>query len=231
MKQQLYYPTIMEYDYIFKILVLGSHCTGKTSILHKFTDNIALVNPQPTIGVDFKTSYHKDFLNRNIKLHFWDTGGHPDYDSIIESYYKNTAGAIIVFDVTNPRSFIDVDYFLQNLALFSNSNIKLPILLIGNKVDKKDKRVISSLEAMTYAKENKLYYLETGKNADVDKDKDKDKDFEDKFGEFFNGITRHYIDNNISHPGVRRGYKTISINENSRDCNNTRQKMDCCFPS
>ena len=137
MKQQLYSPTIMEYDYLFKLLVLGNHCTGKTSILHKLTDNIRLVNPHTTIGVDFKTSYFKDFLNRTIKFHFWDTGGHPDYDNVIKTYYKSSAGAIIVFDVTNNQSFLDVNYFLQNLAQFSNSNIKIPILLIGNKIDLK----------------------------------------------------------------------------------------------
>ena len=213
----------MEYDYLFKILVLGNHYTGKTSILHKLTESIDLVNPGPTIGVDFKSTYYNDFLNRNIKLHFWDTGGHPDYDNIIKSYYKNTAAAIIVFDVTNHQSFFDVNFFLNNLASFSESNIKLPILLIGNKVDKKSKRIVSYQEASNYAEENNLFYIEIGKE-------DNDN-YMEKFEKFFDSLTKHYIDNNIKHSGVYTKYKTISVSKDSRNCDNSRQKMDCCIPS
>ena len=100
LKQQKYYSTIMEHDYLFKILILGDHYTGKSTILHRYTDNTRLLNSTSTIGVDFKIGYFKDDLKRDIKLHFWDTGGHPEYQDIISGYYKNTAAAIIVFDVT-----------------------------------------------------------------------------------------------------------------------------------
>ena len=206
----------MEHDYLFKLLILGDHYTGKSSILHRFIDNSRLVNSIPTIGIDFKVGYFKDTSGRNIKLHFWDTGGHPEYEHIISGYYKNTAAAIIVFDVTRAATFNSVDYYLNKLAELGDTNIRQPILLIGNKTDLTRSRVISSNEALTYAKEHNLYYIETCALID--------DNIDEKIKDFLNYISEHYIDNNISHPGIRTNYKTISIEP-------SREKMDCCIPS
>lgn len=206
----------MEHDYLFKILVLGDHYTGKSSILNRLIDNSRLVNSSPTIGIDFKVGYFKDASDRNIKLHFWDTGGHPEYEHIISGYYKTTAAAIIVFDVTRAETFKSIDYYLNQLSTLGDTNIRQPILIIGNKTDLTRTRVISSNEALTYAKENNLFYFETCTLID--------DNIDEKLKDFFNYISEHYIDNNISHPGVRTNYKTISVEP-------SREKIDCCIPS
>ena len=180
-----------------------------------------LTNSTPTIGIDFKVAHGKDYAERNIRLHIWDTGSHHDYKHIITGYYKNTAAVIIVFDITNYESFRTIEDILSDLSKYSLTNIRQPIILIGNKCDLESKRQVSTLEAQTYAKDNRLLYYETSAV--------KDSNMEYIMAKLIDNISNHYIDNKINHSGVKTGFKLVS--NNRAVCGQKGTNLDCCVPS
>lgn len=211
----------MEYDYLYKILFLGDHATGKSSLIHNYVDFGKLTNSTPTIGIDFNVAHGKDFDNRTIRLHIWDTGGHRDYRHIVTGYYKNTAAVVIVFDITNYESFRTIENILHDLSKFSSTNIRQPIILIGNKSDLESKRHVSKLEAENYAKDNRLLYFETSAV--------KDCNIEYIMGKLIDNISNHYIDNKATHSGVKTGFKLVSKERGV--CGQKGGNLDWCVPS
>ena len=205
----------MEYDYIYKFIILGDNNCGKTSLLNQFIDNINDDGIyQPTIGVDFKVK-NVESNGKNIKLNIWDTAGQEIFKSIIAYYYKNIAAAIIVFDLTNYESFKNINYWIDEISLNGNHHDRIPIILIGNKNDMIEKRVITSSEANLFAEQHNLEYFETNiyewetiNNAIL---------------KLVDQTTKYYIDNNIISTGIKDFTLTQKINENAE------QKMfDCC---
>ena len=111
----------------------------------------------PTIGIDFRMA---DVVvkEKNIKLHFWDTGGQEKYRSIVQSYYKDCAGVLVCFDITSWLSFKRVDYWINEIRNVGGQDI--PLILVGNKLDLAEERRVTSRLAECYAKENGMDYFE-----------------------------------------------------------------------
>tara|TARA_B100001093_G_scaffold500514_1_gene551065 strand:- start:17 stop:655 length:639 start_codon:yes stop_codon:yes gene_type:complete len=212
----------MEYDYLYKIILLGDSGSGKTSIMNKYIDKKTCRQPyQPTIGVDFRLKLEKNINDKTIKLHIWDTAGQESFRSIIRSYYKDIAAAIIVFDITNYKSFQNVKYWLNEIVENSDTNIKSPILIIGNKIDLDEDRTVPLSEAEKFAKENKLFYAETSSHTEG-------TNVDDIMLSFLTSITEHYINRNIKSNGVIRPINIVS-DTHSDPCG--RNVLDCCRPS
>jgi small GTP-binding protein len=91
----------MDTDYLFKIILIGDCNVGKTSFLYKFVENYNTKVYEPTIGVDFNSKIVEDSNNNKIKLHIWDTAGQEKFRSIVETYYRDAAGVILIYDITN----------------------------------------------------------------------------------------------------------------------------------
>ena len=150
----------MSSKYIIKILTLGDTTVGKTSIVlrysdDKFHDNNILA----TIGIDFKIKQ----INRggeSIKLSIYDTAGQERFQNIIKHYYRGANGVLLTFDISNRSSFEKLDFWLNDLKENSDNIDELFICLIGNKLDKEDKREVSKEEANKYARENNMPYFE-----------------------------------------------------------------------
>lgn len=124
----------------FKILLLGDSNVGKSSLLLRYTENIYVDDNPSTIGIDFRVrSINID--GKQIKLQIWDASGQERFRSIASSYYRGCDGIILVYDITNRKSFDN----LKNWILDINSrSISLPeIIIIGNKSDLEDKREVS----------------------------------------------------------------------------------------
>ena len=156
-----------EYDYLFKLILVGDSYVGKTNILSKYIKNEFNQNTKSTVGVEFGAKLLK-IEDKIIKAQIWDTAGQERYKSITSAYYKGAKGAFIVYDITNRLTFESVDKWVQDLNLNSDKNITL--LLIGNKMDLADKRVVSKEEGEEKAKSFGLAFLETsaltGENID-----------------------------------------------------------------
>ena len=105
----------MSYNYLFKLIVIGDPGVGKTALVQQLTKKQFPQHYETTIGIDFatKTILIKD--NMLIKSHIWDTAGQENFSSIIASYYREVAGAMVVFDLTNAESFDHCAFWLSEL--------------------------------------------------------------------------------------------------------------------
>jgi Ras-related protein Rab-2A len=148
----------MEYDYLFKFLMLGDSGVGKSCLLINFIDKRFRPDHQINIGVEFG-SVNVAAGSKTVKLQIWDTAGQEIFRSIIKSYYKNAAAVILVYDVTDRKSFTSLESWLGEIR--QNANSKITIVLVGNKIDLEDARVVPKYEAQAFADSNELRYIET----------------------------------------------------------------------
>lgn len=148
-----------EYDFLFKIVLIGNNSVGKSSIVSRFTDNVFDNTYVSTIGVDFRL---KLIICKNYftKLQIWDTSGQERFRAITSSYYRGAHGIILTYDITNRTSFNDLTYWIEEFKKYNNGET-VPTVLIGNKVDLIARRTVSKLEAEKYAAENGFFYIES----------------------------------------------------------------------
>ena len=147
-----------EYDYLFKLLLIGDSGVGKSCLLLRFADDTYTESYISTIGVDFKIRTI-DLEGKTIKLQIWDTAGQERFRTITSSYYRGAHGIIIVYDITDKDSFTNVKQWLTEIDRYACENVNK--LLVGNKSDLADKRRVSTDEAKAFADELGMKCLET----------------------------------------------------------------------
>ena len=154
------------YDEKIKIMLLGDSSVGKTSIIKRYCKNQYSNSFISTIGVDFETKYiNIDFKTKYIKIGeysvkvlIWDTAGQEKFRNIAKQYYKGANGVLLIYDVTNKKSFERIAYWMNELK--DNNQIKeLDICLVGNKIDLEG-RVITREEGEKFALDNDIKYFE-----------------------------------------------------------------------
>ena len=147
-----------EYDLLFKLILIGDSCVGKSNILLKYLKNQFNENSKTTIGVEFGT---KNIIinNKRIKIQIWDTAGQERYRSITSAYYKGAKGALIVYDITRKNTFDNIDKWITDLKLNGDKNIC--IIILGNKSDLINKREINKNDGIKKAEMYKTAFLET----------------------------------------------------------------------
>lgn len=156
-------PSYDNYEYLFKILLIGDAGVGKTSMLARFADDTYSENYISTIGVDFKIKTVA-INNILIKLQIWDTAGQDRFRSITSNYYRGAHGMIIAFDITDYESFDDVNMWLSEIDKYSN--MATMRLLVGCKADLEHKRNVSYDTAKNFADEKGMQYIEvSAKNS------------------------------------------------------------------
>uniref|UniRef100_A0A8C1S7N4 Ras-related protein Rab-3 n=1 Tax=Cyprinus carpio TaxID=7962 RepID=A0A8C1S7N4_CYPCA len=129
------------FDYMFKILIIGNSSVGKTSFLFRYADDSFTPAFVSTVGIDFKvkTIYRND---KRIKLQIWDTAGQERYRTITTAYYRGAMGFILMYDITNQDSFNAVQDWSTQIKTYSWDNAQ--VVLVGNKCDMEDERVVAS---------------------------------------------------------------------------------------
>lgn len=145
--------------YMFKIILLGNIAVGKTCLLSYFVDNVFRTEYTCTVGVDFKVKTVSIEPDKKIDLQIWDTSGEERFKTITKQYYRDASGILIIFDVTNEKSFYDVTNWIEDIKNYSKLNVS--IILVGNKCDLENQRVISKETALEFANKNDLKYYET----------------------------------------------------------------------
>ncbi|XP_059805211.1 ras-related protein Rab-39B-like [Hypanus sabinus] len=148
------------WQYQFRIILLGDSTVGKSSLLKRFTDGTFSEVQDPTVGVDFYARVLEVEPGCRIKLQLWDTAGQERFRSITRSYYRNSVGGLLMFDVTNRRSYENIKEWLKEV----NSHVypqRTIFVLLGHKSDLTDEREVSHEEAKELADSLGLNYLET----------------------------------------------------------------------
>ena len=112
----------MNYEYIFKYIIIGDSGVGKSCLLLQFLENSFKPNHEATIGVEFGTKVVGIDNGMSVKLQVWDTAGQDAFKSITRSYYRNAAGGLVVYDITNRNSFVNV---LKWLGLANADEVKV----------------------------------------------------------------------------------------------------------
>ena len=145
-------------DYKLKVVIVGDSGVGKSNLIKRFTSNEFNANSKATVGVEFLSKSYK--INDKIfKIEMWDTAGQERYKSITSAYYKGAKGALLVYDTTSGQSFENISKWLSEIKEKTNKETKL--ILIGNKIDLKDSKVVSTELALAKAKEWGMPLMET----------------------------------------------------------------------
>ena len=147
-------------DLNFKIIVIGEAGVGKSSLTLKAIKNKYDEHYLPTIGFENLPFYLK-VNDKIIKLQVWDTCGQETYRSLIKNYYRNSSLVILVYSIDDENSFICLKEWINEIK--NNTNSKLRIFLVGNKIDIDDNKiVIDKKTAFKFYKDNKLdFFIET----------------------------------------------------------------------
>lgn len=148
----------MSYEYLFKYIVIGDTGVGKSCMLLQFTDSRFQPVHDLTIGVEFGAKLLQ-IEGKQIKLQIWDTAGQESFQSITRSYYRDAAGALLVYDITRRDTFNHLTRWLEQAR--QNGNPNTTIMLVGNKCDLEDRRVVSTQEGAKFASDNGLLFVET----------------------------------------------------------------------
>lgn len=133
----------IDYDYLIKFLALGDSGVGKTSFLYQYTDGIFHSKFISTVGIDFrekrvvsvlkifkyiysinfqfkfkfKKIYTSRGRNHRIHLQLWDTAGQERFRSLTTAFYRDAMGFILIFDLTNEKSFLEVQNWIEQLKV------------------------------------------------------------------------------------------------------------------
>ena len=148
----------MSAKYIIKVLTLGDASVGKSSIVLRYSDNKFNEAWLSTIGVDSKRKIVK-IKGETVKVSIWDTAGQEKFQNIVKQYYNGANGVLLIFDITNKKSFDKINFWYKDLKQSVNID-EIFVCLVGNKIDLEENRVISKEEAEEYARENNMQYLE-----------------------------------------------------------------------
>ena len=148
----------INYDYLFKVIIIGDSGIGKSALLYRFAEDTYNNNYISTIGVDFKIKTL--FLNSNIiKLQIWDTAGQERFRTITTSYYRGAHIIFLCYDITDIQSFSNLEMWQKEINRFAKPDVQ--IILCGTKNDLSSQRQISYEEGKKYAEQFGFDFFET----------------------------------------------------------------------
>ncbi|XP_041085729.1 ras-related protein Rab-3C [Polyodon spathula] len=152
------------FDYMFKLLIIGNSSVGKTSFLFRYADDAFTSAFVSTVGIDFKvkTVYKNE---KRIKLQIWDTAGQERYRTITTAYYRGAMGFLLMYDITNEESFNAVQDWSTQIKTYSWDNAQ--VILAGNKCDMEDERVISAERGKQLAEQLGFEFFETSAKDNI----------------------------------------------------------------
>ncbi|XP_056269103.1 ras-related protein Rab-27A [Pseudoliparis swirei] len=158
-----------DYDYLIKFLALGDSGVGKTSFLYQYTDSKFNHKFITTVGIDFrekrveyKSTNPDGSPGRAQKIHMqlWDTAGQERFRSLTTAFFRDAMGFLLLFDLTNEQSFINVRNWMSQLQIHAYCESP-DVVLCGNKCDLTDQRAVSEEEARELAETYGIPYFET----------------------------------------------------------------------
>uniref|UniRef100_A0A8C9DPJ1 Ras-related protein Rab-3 n=2 Tax=Lemuridae TaxID=9445 RepID=A0A8C9DPJ1_PROSS len=152
------------FDYMFKLLIIGNSSVGKTSFLFRYADDTFTPAFVSTVGIDFKvkTVYRHE---KRVKLQIWDTAGQERYRTITTAYYRGAMGFILMYDITNEESFNAVQDWATQIKTYSWDNAQ--VILVGNKCDMEEERVVPTEKGRLLAEQLGFDFFEASAKENI----------------------------------------------------------------
>ncbi len=212
-----------KYNYLFKYIIIGDPSVGKSNLLMKFAHNKFTDEYQATIGVEFGAK-NITFNNQIYRIQIWDTAGQENFRSITRAYYKNSVCAMVVYDITNRDSFEHIVNWIQDIRDQSPKTVL--IVLVGNKIDLEDKRVVSYDEGSEFAIKNGIIFEETSAKTG----QGIEEIFTKSAKEIVKKMDENYYDLKSETCGIKIGSlrqkNNTNNNSNNNDKNNNNKNFD-----
>ena len=212
-----------KYNYLFKYIIIGDPSVGKSNLLMKFAHNKFTDEYQATIGVEFGAK-NITFNNQIYRIQIWDTAGQENFRSITRAYYKNSVCAMVVYDITNRDSFEHIVNWIQDIRDQSPKTVL--IVLVGNKIDLEDKRVVSYDEGSEFAIKNGFIFEETSAKTG----QGIEEIFTKSAKEIVKKMDENYYDLKSETCGIKIGSlrqkNNTNNNSNNNDKNNSNKNFD-----
>ncbi|KAF3916259.1 hypothetical protein ABW21_db0201616 [Orbilia brochopaga] len=187
------------YDFLIKLLLIGDSGVGKSCCLLRFSEDSFTPSFITTIGIDFKIRTI-DLDGKRIKLQIWDTAGQERFRTITTAYYRGAMGILLVYDVTDERSFNNIQTWFQNVEQHATEGVNK--ILIGNKCDWEEKRVVSTERGQALADELGIPFMEVSAKANIN--------VEEAFLLLARDIKKRIMD---SSAGDKERQGTVNVNE------------------
>ncbi|WOL11006.1 hypothetical protein Cni_G19767 [Canna indica] len=207
-----------DYDYLFKVVLIGDSGVGKSNLLSRFTRNEFSLESKSTIGVEFATR-SISVEDKVIKAQIWDTAGQERYRAITSAYYRGAVGALLVYDVTRHMTFENMERWLKELRDHTDSSIV--IMLVGNKADLRHLRGVTTEEATAFAERENAFFMETSALESLNVD----TAFTEVLSQIYQVTSRKALDAADDAATLPKG-QTINIGAN--DDVSAVKKAGCC---
>ncbi|POW02413.1 hypothetical protein PSHT_12132 [Puccinia striiformis] len=157
-------PANPHYDFLIKLLLIGDSGVGKSCLLLRFCDDAYTPSFITTIGIDFKIRTI-ELDGKRIKLQIWDTAGQERFRTITTAYYRGAMGILLVYDVTDEKSFENIRNWHANIDQHASEGVNK--ILIGNKSDSVDKKIVQENQGREFAAELGISFMETSAKANT----------------------------------------------------------------
>lgn len=151
-----------------KIILVGDVSVGKTSVIERYINNNFKDDYTCTIQAEQKTKIINEDSNTSIRMDIWDTAGQEKFRSLTRQYYRDSQGAIIVFDITKKKTFDSLQTWIDDIQDYSDKDI--PIIIVGNKSDLIDEREVSENNINEFLNDKYTYFevsAKYGNNIDL----------------------------------------------------------------
>ena len=139
-----------EYDFLFKVVLIGDSGVGKSNLLSRFTQKEFSLDSRSTVGIEF-ASRSIQVGTETIKAQIWDIAGQRRHRAITSAYYREAVGALLVYDISKHKTYDNVTRWLKEL--WDHADDHIVIMLVGNKSDLQHLRAVSIEEAKQFASE------------------------------------------------------------------------------
>ena len=192
------------FHYLFRYIIIGDPEVGKSCIMISYTDSsfkTFYTDYIPTIGVDFTRKFI-ELNNRTYQIQIWDTSGQERFRPIIKTYFQDTTCVLVVYDITNRKSFDNVTTWIEDYKNIMSSE-KILIILVGNKSDLNDKRQVSTEEGQDLADKFGILFFEISAKTR----ENVDNIFEKSVEEIQKRMDENYYNLEKDKCGIKRGNK------------------------